>query len=334
MAEISQEFWRFARKSVRGGVAALLMSASLAQPIAAQQYPDKPITLIYPFPPGGGGDASIRLIADGLQQRLGVPVVVVNKAGGSGMLGLNTLMQSKPDGYTLAALHNGLTVIRRIAEPGFNADPDTDYAPVAVLWEGVSKLAANPDAPFSTMEELFAYARENPGVATISMGGVGSTDHISAAGLMREAGIDFNLVSYTGSVAAIQAAVSGEVMAAVSAVPLDNQLAARQLVPLGLAVSDPSDLAPGWSGLSSVGIEGFAGLNNWMGLFAPARTSPEIIQTINAALAEIYAEDDLADKVTLLAGAPVKLSAEAVSVKIRDEIDASRDLVGSLDIGF
>ncbi|MFT4011821.1 MAG: tripartite tricarboxylate transporter substrate binding protein [Paracoccus sp. (in: a-proteobacteria)] len=316
-------------------VLALCGLAATAGPAQAEDYPAKPITLIYPFPPGGGGDASIRLIADALQARTGVPVVVMNKAGGSGMLGFQTLRQAAPDGYTFSALHNGLTVIRSIADPGFDAAPGESYAPVAILWEGVSKIAANPKAPFATLAEFIAYARAHPGEVTVSMGGVGSTDHISAAGLMRYAGIDFNLVSYNGSVAAIQAAVSGEVMATISAVPVENQIAAGQLVKLGLAVSDASPLAPGWEGLGTVGIEGFKGLNNWMGLYAPPGTPPGIVEKINAEIAAIFAENpDLAARVRLLAGGFAAASPTEISGRIAEETERERPVVTALDIQF
>lgn len=322
---------RLMLKSCGAGLICLLAATGAGM---AQDYPDQPITLIYPFPPGGGGDAAIRLLADGLQAELHQPVVVVNKAGGSGMLGLQALGHGRPDGYTFAALHNGLSVVRKIVQPDLAAAPEVDLQPVAVLWEGVSKIAASPNAPFKTLEEMISYAKEHPGDVTLAMGGMGSTDHISALGLMQEAGIDLNLVSYNGSVAAIQAASAGEVMAVITAVALEAQVKTGQLLPMGLAVSDPTPLAEGWAGLSSVGISDFHGLNNWMGLYAPVGTPPEVVEKINQAVIKVYGQPEIRAKVTMLAGQPVDLAPAAISQKITDEIARNRDLVTTLDIQF
>ncbi len=329
---------RFAGKLVARCAATFgLLAASLALgagPALAQDYPTKPITLVYPFPAGVGGDAAIRVMADEMSKVLGQSIVVINKPGGSGMLGYQTLKESPPDGYTLSFFHNGLSVIRRIADPAFTGEPETDYAPIAVAWEGVSRIAANPDAPFKDIAGFVEYARANPGELTVAMGGMGSTDHISAIKLMQAADIEFNLVSYTGSGNAILAAVSGEVMAVIASTPMPAQIEAGQLVPISLAVTERSPMEPDWPALSDAGIQGYQGLNNWMGFYAPAGTPPEVIEKLNAAIIEAFSNEEVHRKVAAAAGVFSPSQPAELTERIHREIELARPVVEEIGIKF
>ena len=145
----------------------------------AQDFPTRAVTTIYPFAPGGGGDAAARGVAMELANLWKQNVVVENRIGGSGILGFNGIRTAKPDGYLLTYLHNGLTVIRRNADPNFTADVGKDYEAVNMAWDNDMVFAANPGAPFKTAKEFIQYVKANPGKVNISIGGLGSTDHIT-----------------------------------------------------------------------------------------------------------------------------------------------------------
>ena len=317
--------------------AALALATTLATilcgPAAlAQEWPARPILTVYPFAPGSNGDALARILATELGAKWGQSIVVENRIGGSGILGYNALQSAKPDGYTYSWLHNGLTVIRRAADPKFTAEVGKDYEAVVELYENFTRFAAHPSSPFKTMREFIAYAKANPRKLNIAMGGRGSADQISGEMLKEQLGIDYVIVFYPSSARAIPAGISGETQAIMTATSLKAQVDARQLIPLAAFTPQPVPVLAAWPSLSEAGVNDWKGISTTMGLFAPAGTSRDIIMKYNLAVNAMLKDPNFTKR--MIDVVPVGGTPEQAANRIRSSITNVGPTVRRLKITF
>jgi tripartite-type tricarboxylate transporter receptor subunit TctC len=175
---------------------ALLLALALSA--RAQPYPSKPIKIIIPFPPGNTTDIMTRLIGPKMAERLGQQIVVENRPGASGMLGLDLVAKSAPDGYTLAAGQGGNMVVLPHTSRNIPYDPLKDFAPIAVTTTNYLGIVANPGAPFRSIGEMVAYARANPGRLTVATNGEGGFPHLAFEHLRTLGGFTFTHIPYKG----------------------------------------------------------------------------------------------------------------------------------------
>src|SRR2546426_4777207 len=165
----------------------------------AQSYPSKPIRIVIPFPPGNTTDIMSRLIAPKMAERLGQQVIVENRPGASGMLGLDYVARSPADGYTIACVQGGNMVVLPHTSKNIPYDPLKDFAPIAVSTTNYLAIVANPAAPFKSIGEMVAYARANPGRLTVATNGEGGFPHLAFEHLRALGGFTFTHVPYKGS---------------------------------------------------------------------------------------------------------------------------------------
>ncbi len=196
---------------------ALLRAALAAWPallptwaLAQEKYPSRPITLICPWPPGGSSDAVMRAIGDALGRQLGGTVIVENKPGAGGTLGATTMLQAKPDGYTLTQLPLGIYRLPHMQKMAF--DPIKDITHIACLTGYTFGIAAVPDAPFKTIQEMVAWAKANPGKLNYGHTGIGTTPHLAFEEFAEKAGFQPNGIPYKGSAEILQAILGGQIM--------------------------------------------------------------------------------------------------------------------------
>ena len=197
------------RRRVLGYLGAAALAPGAVNSAHAQKWPDRPVTIIVPFPAGGNTDTMARLLADKLQTKFGSPFVVENRPAGGGVVAAGQLARSAPDGHTLIFASAGQNIIIPMLQK-VNYDPEKDLVPVSVFGTGAFILGAKKQAPFSTIQELVAYAKANPGKLDVASAGTGSVGHLSAALLAKRAGIQFVTVPYRGGGPAIAALVAGE----------------------------------------------------------------------------------------------------------------------------
>ncbi|WP_164867810.1 Bug family tripartite tricarboxylate transporter substrate binding protein [Rhodovarius crocodyli] len=260
---------------------ALLGAPLLAFPALAQEgYPNRPIRYISPYPPGATNDNTSRLMSRALTQRLGVPVVVENRAGAGGSVGSRLVAGAAPDGYTLLNVSAGnLTVVPHLGHAGY--DPLRDFTPVALTGDSFSLFAVHPSLPVRNIAELVAYAKANPGKLNYSSAGIGTAGHFRGALLAEEAGIDIVHVPFPGSAPAANALVAGDVhmMFDPIAAPHVRGGRARAIAVFGDGRWDEFGDVPN-------AVEQGVGLEwpsvGWFGLFAPARTPAHVVETLNA----------------------------------------------------
>ena len=284
---------RFARNDVLWGNAllisrrtlittALASSALLATSPVLAAYPERPIKLIVPFPPGGAVDPVARFIADALGGRLGQPLVSINRGGGGGSIGMDEAAKATPDGYTIVLDHSGMAYMPGLYR-NLPFDPVKDFAPIIAAVAGFYVLAVNPALPVKSVAELIAYGKANPGKLTYGSAGIGSTLHLAGEMFKREAGIDMLHVPYRGGGPAIKDLMSGQIQLmfapAVAMLPLANGGKVRVLAQ---TPAKRSALAPDIPSVAET-LPGFD-IVGWYGLAGPAAMPRADIDRINAEL--------------------------------------------------
>lgn len=286
----------------------LAAAAALATPAAfAQAWPAKPIRIIVPYPPGGFTDVTARLIGQKLQERLGQTVLVDNKAGANGTIGVAELARSAADGYTFV-----IVIAAHAANPSLYAKLpyDTRKDLVAVSLIGLSPLVAavNKDAPFKSAQELVAYAKRNPGKVSFGSSGNGSAAHLTTELLKSLTQTDMVHIPYKGAAAALQDLMGGQIHLLFDAASgLISPGKAGQVRLIGVSAERRLPALPELPTFIEQGITGFTG-STWAGLLAPARTSPAIIKRVSDEVSRIVRLDDVKSRLegmgTVPAGSP------------------------------
>jgi tripartite-type tricarboxylate transporter receptor subunit TctC len=250
----------------------------------AQSWPNKPITLIVPTPPGGTTDFSARLVADSMSKTLGVPVLVDNKPGGSGNIGNQFVARAKPDGYTLLVSFSGYHVGNPHLFKQAGWDPIRDFAPVGMMTVAPQVITINPKLPINNLKELIAYAKKNPGKLNYASSGSGSIQHIAGELFKQQTGTFITHIPYRGSGPAVQDLMGGQVdLFITTPAGVVSQIQAGRL--RGLAVTGKKRLSalPQMPTTDEAGLPNYE-VDSWFAMYAPAGTNPEVIQRLNQAL--------------------------------------------------
>jgi tripartite-type tricarboxylate transporter receptor subunit TctC len=280
---------------IRAASAALFAFAAFAlagpAPAQAQAYPSKPIRIVVPFAVGGIADTFARAIGAKLTEAWGQPVVVENKAGAGGNIGADFVAKSPPDGYTLVMGSIGTHAVNQSLFPSMPYDPFRDFAPIAHVLDAEGLLVVHPSVPAKTVPELIAYARSQPGKLTYASGGLGTTSHLAGELFKSLAKVDIIHVPYKGNAPAIADLLGGQTQMIFATMPtVLPQVKAgrlRAIAVIGAARTPALDVPT--VGESLPGFE----VSNWIGLFAPAGTSPEIVAKINAEVQKIMRSDEI-----------------------------------------
>ena len=297
----------------------LAAAAALATPAAlAQAWPAKPIRIIVPYPPGGFTDVTARLIGQKLQERLGQTVLVDNKAGANGTIGVAELARSAADGYTFA-----IVIAAHAANPSLYAklpyDTRKDFVAVSLI--GLSPLVAavNKDAPFKNAQELVAYAKRNPGKVSFGSSGNGSAAHLTTELLKSLTQTDMVHIPYKGAAAALQDLMGGQIQLLFDAASgLINPGKAGQVRLIGVSAERRLPALPELPTFIEQGITGFSG-STWAGLLAPARTPPAIIKQVSDEVSRIVRLDDVKSRLEGMGTVPAGSTPEAFAAFIDAE---------------
>ena len=278
--------------------AALLFAA--ATPAPAQPWPSKPIRVIVPFPPGNAGDVTARSLSDRLSQKLGQPVVVENRAGAQGAIGVDAVAKAPPDGHTLLVSSLSPLVITPHVNQNLPYDPLRDLAPVALIgWTGMI-LVAPVTFPAGNVQELLAYAKANPGKLSYASLGAGTISMLTMEVFKQASGLEILHVPYKGSAQALTDLIGGQV-------PLmfDGMTSAYahvksgKLKALAISASKRSALAPEIPPLAETGVAGLKdiGVEGWTALLAPAATPKAVIDRLNAEVNQMMLDPDFKARV-------------------------------------
>lgn len=252
-------------------------------------FPNKSITLISPTSAGGGTDAAARALAADVEKHLGQPVGVVNKPGGSGSVGMTEGANAKPDGYTVTMVIAELTMLEHMGVSSLNQD---QMKAVAMINLDPAALTVPADAPYDTLDEFIAYAKENPGKLNVGNAGSGSIWHVAAESLAKNAGIELNHVPFEGAAPAVTALVGGHVDAVtVSPAEVKTHLDAGTLKTLAVMSDKRSDIIPDVPTFTEAGLESET-IATWRGITVPQDTPDEVVATLEDAFLKAAKEDN------------------------------------------
>ncbi|MCA3003603.1 MAG: tripartite tricarboxylate transporter substrate binding protein [Burkholderiales bacterium] len=285
-------------KTVFQLVAALIVLSTQTLPVFAQAWPNKPVKLVAVFPPGGSVDQVARILSVPLQKVLGQPVIVDNKGGASGSIGTAAVAKSDPDGYTFAVVFDTHGVNPSLI-PNLSYDTKKDLAPVMLISRSAMMLAAHPSSGFKSFTEVVAAAKKEPGKFGFASIGSGSLAHLALTQLQNQGSFQLTHVPYKGGGPALQDAVAGHVpLIAGTVFLISPQVDGKNLVPL--AVTSAKRIAK-YPDVKTIAEQGFPGYESvaWWGVFAPAKTPPEIVKAMNDALATVLADPAVREKLTL-----------------------------------
>ena len=278
---------RFSAKRLLG---ASLLGLALCATSALAAYPEKPISLVVPFPAGSGTDAVGRIFAEELSKLLGQTVIVENKPGANATIAANYVARAKPDGYTLFVTTNTSHSAAPWLMKNVSYDPVKDFTPIARGGNLPFLLVANPNEPYKTVKELIDYAKANPGSVTYATGN--STGIVAGATLGVVAGVDLLHIPYKGTPQALTDLVGGQVdfmfTDFTSGMPF---VKSGRLHAMAVSTAKRSELVPDLPSMEEAGVPNFD-INSWNGYFGPAGMSPEIVQVLNTAINKIVSNPE------------------------------------------
>ena len=303
---------------------ALLLACALGAighaPAFAQAYPAKPVTIIVPFPPGGGTDTGGRILAEHLGKRWGQTVVVENKGGAAGQIGADLVAKSKPDGYTLLLGNIGTQAINPSLYAKLPYDPDTAFAPISLVAELPLAMMVNPGVQAKTAADFIALAKAQPGKLNSSSSGAGGAPHLVAEMFKDATGTFIVHVPYRGGGPAISDLLAGHVQVSfMTVLEASGHIKAGKLRALAVTGSQRVPALPEVPTLAEAALPGFNSIS-WIGLLAPTGTPKEIVDKVAGDVRETLATDDVRQKLIELGAVP----AGTAPAQFQALIDADR----------
>ena len=304
--------------AIRFAAAAVLLAFSASG--LAQQYPAKPVKVIVAFSPGSATDILARLMADSFTKSMGQPFVVENKAGAGGIPGTEQAKNAPPDGYTLVMCPSGPFGINPAIYSKLPYDPLKDFEPIGNIGLTPQTITVGAQQPYRTLKEFVAAAKAKPGEIAYGSLGVGSTAHLTMEAFQAAAGIKLNHIPFKGSGDLHPQVMGGSVPAMADTVPgVLAQTKAGKLRPLAVAIPQRSPYLPDVPTVAEQGYPGFESMG-WIGLAAPAKTPPAILDKLNAEIQKMLQDPEVKAKLSQLAFTPVGDSRVQFAAFIRSEI--------------
>jgi len=291
----------------------------VALPALAQSYPSKPIRLVLPYPPGGGTDVIARPLAQKLTEQLGQQVIVDNRGGAGGNIGMEFVAKSPADGYTLLFALTAQYAVNLSLYPKLPYDPVRDYAPISLLANAPYLLVVHPALPAKSVAELVALVKARPGQLSYSSSGNGSGAHLAGEMLRSLARVEIVHVPYKGAGPAMPDLIAGQVqLSFITYTAAGPHIKTGRLRALGVTTAKRSPTLPD---LPAIG-ETVAGYDSavWYGFAAPAGTPPEIVSKLNAEVLRVLAAPDFRSRITLEAVSPIGSTPEEFGSFMKSEI--------------
>jgi tripartite-type tricarboxylate transporter receptor subunit TctC len=313
------------------GLLAIILILAAATSVRAEEYPNRPITLITPVPAGGSIDALARITAQKLREKLGQPVIVENRPGANGNIGIGTVERAAPDGYTFLFGPGAHLVVNKILYPNVSSDPDK-LEPVSRVATNPLVMVVNTNVPAKTLGEFVAYAKANPGKLNYASGGNGGVPHLAAEMFQTKAGVKLTKVTFRGIAPAMVALIAGQVdLIFVDISTAIAPIESGKLRVLGVASEKRHPVLPDVPALT----ESYPGLTveTWFAMAAPPKTPSPIVNKISASVAEAMKEPDVRKHLRDMGNIEaVGSSPEEMAVFIRSERERWGAVIRNLGI--
>jgi tripartite-type tricarboxylate transporter receptor subunit TctC len=299
------------------GLAAVVGLAPAAA--QSQAYPSKPVRVVIPFPPGQATDVIGRVLVQKLADALGKGFVVDNRPGANGIVGIETVVKSPADGYTLLITASGSLVINPSLYAKLSYEPLRDLAPIALLGLIPLVVVAHPSLPVKTIPQLVALAKSKPGALSYASSGPGSAQHLAMEMLKYRTGLNILHVPYKGSAPAVSDLLAGQVQlmfdTVASSLPMIH---AGRVRPLGVGLAKRSAVLPDVPTLDEAGVKGFQ-VAGWAGFLAPAKTPHAIVQQLNTETLKILAQAEVKERIVGLGMEPSRTTPEEFAAFMKSE---------------
>jgi tripartite-type tricarboxylate transporter receptor subunit TctC len=308
-------------------LAVLILAASLAA--QAQSWPSKPIRLVVPYPPGGSTDVTARTLAERVAGSLGQPVLVENRAGAGGNIGIESVARSAADGYTVLVAPDFIASAPHVYK--LNYDPMTQLVPVIQLTSQPVVLAVHPSLGVGTVAELVAAAKKKPGLA-YATSGAGSQQHMAAEWFAKLAGIQLTHIPYKGGGQAIADFIGGQVpIASLGSTPVIPHHKSGKVKILAQTTKSRAPSLPEVPTYEEAGFRGLV-IDQWLGIFVPAGTDAQIVRRLAAEFDKALAEPAVRERLAKAALEAVGGSTENFAALVRANFEMYRKLVADLNI--
>lgn len=304
--------------------AGLLFSVFAATPslpaLAANTYPDKPITVVVPFPPGGPTDIVARIVSQSLSKQLGQTIVIDNKPGASSVIGAGHVARAAADGYTLLLNYSG-HVINPYLKTRLPFDPMKDFVPVAGLASTPQMLVVSPANKAGSVEELIAQARKTGKKLTFASSSIGAPSHLAGELFNQLTSLHILHVPYRGSAPALTDLIGGQVDMMFDSAPSSlNFVRSHKLKALGVTSSHRSEVTPDLPTMQESGLKGFD-ITTWYGVWAPANTPAAIVAKINQAINKALADPDVRSRLLQAGADPMQGTQQSFAAFCKTEFD-------------
>jgi tripartite-type tricarboxylate transporter receptor subunit TctC len=300
---------------------ALVLAAALfaAAPARAEDYPSRKITLVVPYPPGGGVDAMARVMAQKLSEAFHQQVIVENRGGAGGTVGTRFVARAEPDGYTLLLGHTGTISINPSLYPKLDIEPRRDFAPIGLVASMPVALLANPSFPAKTVAEVIAYAKKEPGKLNVGTSAMGTGGYMAAEAFKAEADVNVAIIPYKGTAPVMTDLIGGQMPVAFGVLPpaLGN-IKAGTLRAIAVSSKKRFSLLPDVPTFDESGMPGFEAVLHY-GLLAPHGTPPAIVEKLSAEVRKAVADPEVQKRIHFEGGDPLTSSAAEYAADIDKE---------------
>jgi tripartite-type tricarboxylate transporter receptor subunit TctC len=311
---------------------AVTIAAAFGSALAQDAYPTKSVTMVVPFPPGGGTDTGARWIAQKLSEKWGQPVVVDNKPGAAGMIGADLVSRAKPDGYTIMMANAQTVAINPSLYKKLPYNPDTAFVPISLVAELPLVLLVNSSLPVNNTKEFIALAKSKPNELTYGSAGNGSSTHLAASLFDNAAGTKLVHVPYKGGGPAMQDLMGGVVnLTFLTVLESGSAIKSGKVRPIAVTSQKRSPAMPGIPTLAESGVPDYFSIS-WIGVLAPAGTPKAIVDKISKDIQEIVASPDVNKRFIEQGATPVGSSPEQFNALIDSERARYRKIITEKNI--
>jgi tripartite-type tricarboxylate transporter receptor subunit TctC len=313
---------------ILAGAASLLATSAFAQ----QDYPNRPIRMIVPYPPGGPTDIMGRLTSEVLTKRLGQNVVVDNRGGAATVIGADMAAHSPADGYTVLVSSETTFAVTPALNEKLPYDPQRDFAPISQLTTQPYVLAVNPSLPVSSVAQLIAYAKANPGKLTYGSAGTGGANHLAGEMFKHAAGIDTVHVPYKGNGPAIADLIGGQITYMLGSISsLYPHATTKKLRLIAVAAAKRSASVPDIPTFAESGLPGYE-VSGWNCMVAPRGTPQAIVKRLHAELVAGFKQPDVVERLRKQSIEPVAGTPEQLAAFMKNELERYRKLIKAVGL--
>lgn len=299
---------------------AAMIPPALAQKGKQDNYPTKPIRLVVPFTPGGSTDILARVVGQKLSEAYGQQVVIDNRPGAGGTIGMEMVARAAPDGYTIVMGHIGTIAVNPALYTKLHYDPVKDFMPITLIAMVPNMMSVNPKVPVNSVKELVALAKAKPGSLNYGSGGNGSAAHLATEYFKLMTKTDITHIPYKGTAPAVTDLIGGSLTMMITGVPPQMSFVkAGRLRALGVATAKRIPLFPDVPTIAEAGVPGYEA-TQWYGILAPVKTPKSIVDKLNGAIAKGVQTPEVRERLSGEAAEPVGNTVEEFGTFIKSEI--------------